>query len=126
MLLEVLGMYPDHSALIHLLCAVGEGHKGLTSVTIPESSGLTSVTIPEGVTQIGDYAFARCSGLTSVTIPEGVTQIGSGAFARCSGTLTLSFLNDAAAASQIERQGMATPRAASDARPRHGLRGCFR
>ena len=36
---------------------------------------LSSYEIDNGITEIGEFAFAR-SGLTSVTIPEGVTKIG--------------------------------------------------
>ena len=43
---------------------------------------LDSYEFADGITQIGDFAFAR-SGLTQVTIPEGVTTIGYGAFYHC-------------------------------------------
>ncbi len=43
---------------------------------------LTSYEFPEGITEIGDFAFAR-SGLESIVIPEGVTKIGYGAFYHC-------------------------------------------
>lgn len=43
---------------------------------------LTSYEFPEGITEIGEFAFAR-SGLTSITIPDGVTRIGYGAFYHC-------------------------------------------
>ncbi|MCI8924807.1 MAG: leucine-rich repeat domain-containing protein [Lachnospiraceae bacterium] len=43
---------------------------------------LSEYDIEEGITQIGEFAFAR-SGLRSVDIPEGVTSIGYGAFYHC-------------------------------------------
>ncbi len=43
---------------------------------------LREYTFDNGITEIGDFAFAR-SGLKSVTIPEGVTSIGYGAFYHC-------------------------------------------
>lgn len=42
----------------------------------------TSIDIPEGITEIGEFAFAR-SGITSVRLPEGVTKIGYAAFYHC-------------------------------------------
>lgn len=45
-------------------------------------AGLTEYEIPQGVTQIGEFAFAR-SALTGIVIPEGVTDIGYGAFYHC-------------------------------------------
>ena len=42
------------------------------------------------VTNIGDYAFARCYSLTSVSFPE-CTSIGSSAFASCSSLTSVSF-----------------------------------
>lgn len=47
-----------------------------------QNSGLTEYEIEAGITEIGDFAFAR-SGLTSITIPEGVEKIGYGAFYHC-------------------------------------------
>lgn len=35
------------------------------------------------VTEIGDYAFARCVGISEVEIPKSVKRIGKGAFAYC-------------------------------------------
>ncbi len=47
-----------------------------------QNTELTSYEFPEGITEIGDFAFAR-SGLESIVIPEGVTKIGYGAFYHC-------------------------------------------
>ena len=47
-----------------------------------QENELTEYDIEDGITEIGEFAFAR-SGLTSVTIPEGVTKIGYGAFYHC-------------------------------------------
>lgn len=47
-----------------------------------QNTDLTSYEIPEGITEIGEFAFAR-SGLESIVIPEGVTKIGYGAFYHC-------------------------------------------
>lgn len=47
-----------------------------------QNADLTSYEFPEGITEIGDFAFAR-SGLQSIVIPEGVTKIGYGAFYHC-------------------------------------------
>lgn len=43
---------------------------------------LSSYTIPNGISDIGDFSFAR-SGLNTITIPEGVSSIGYGAFYHC-------------------------------------------
>ena len=48
------------------------------------------VVIPEGVTEIGDWAFARCSSLTSIVIPNGVTKIGETAFEGCTSLESIS------------------------------------
>ena len=47
-----------------------------------QNAGLTEYTFPQGITDIGDFSFAR-SALKSVEIPEGVTHIGYGAFYHC-------------------------------------------
>lgn len=47
-----------------------------------QNADLTSYEFPEGITEIGDFAFAR-SGLEAIVIPEGVTKIGYGAFYHC-------------------------------------------
>ena len=46
------------------------------------SKTIDDVEIPEGVTEIGNFAFARSS-ITSVTIPEGTTNIGYASFYHC-------------------------------------------
>lgn len=46
------------------------------------SAAMESYEFPEGITEIGNFAFAR-SGLTELAIPEGVTTIGYGAFYHC-------------------------------------------
>lgn len=47
-----------------------------------QDNTLTEYEIKEGITEIGDFAFAR-SGLNSIVIPEGVEKIGYGAFYHC-------------------------------------------
>ncbi len=47
-----------------------------------QDASLTEYEIDEGITDIGDFAFAR-SGITSVVIPEGVEKVGYGAFYHC-------------------------------------------
>ena len=47
-----------------------------------QSQSMQNFRIPEGITQIGEFAFAR-SNLTQVVIPEGVTEIGYAAFYHC-------------------------------------------
>lgn len=47
-----------------------------------QDSTMTEYTVEEGITEIGDFAFARSS-LTSIVIPEGVEKIGYGAFYHC-------------------------------------------
>lgn len=58
------------------------GDQKIASQAFYQDSGLTSYEIEDGITQIGEFSFAR-SGLTSVAIPEGVTHIGYGAFYHC-------------------------------------------
>lgn len=48
-----------------------------------KESDIESVTIPDSVTEIQDYAFARCNSLKEIVIPEGVKTIGSHAFWYC-------------------------------------------
>lgn len=47
-----------------------------------ELEHVNNVTIPTGVTEIGDFSFAR-SGITNITIPTGTDSIGYGAFYNC-------------------------------------------
>ena len=54
----------------------------IASQAFYQDSGMTEYTIEEGITEIGEFAFAR-SNLTSVVIPQGVTRIGYGAFYHC-------------------------------------------
>lgn len=54
----------------------------IASQAFYQNRELTEYEIEEGITEIGEFAFAR-SGLTSVVIPEGVTKIGYGAFYHC-------------------------------------------
>lgn len=54
----------------------------IASQAFYQDTDLTEYTIEDGITQIGEFAFAR-SGLTKVVIPEGVTRIGYGAFYHC-------------------------------------------
>jgi len=46
-------------------------------------NSITSIIIEDGVTNVGDYAFARCENLESVTIGNGVVTIGESAFGEC-------------------------------------------
>lgn len=54
----------------------------VTKQAFYRNEALTSYLIPEGVTEIGDFAFARSS-LKAITIPEGVKKIGYAAFYHC-------------------------------------------
>lgn len=54
----------------------------IASQAFYQDSELKEYEIGEGITEIGEFAFAR-SGLSSVTIPEGVTKIEYGAFYHC-------------------------------------------
>lgn len=58
------------------------GENRIASQAFYQDSALTAYEIEDGITQIGDFSFAR-SALTSVSIPEGVTGIGYGAFYHC-------------------------------------------
>ena len=53
--------------------------------------GLVSYVVPKGVTEIGDWAFARCRDLRWVAIPGGLKRIGKGAFAECDSLLEVFF-----------------------------------
>lgn len=54
----------------------------IASQAFYQDSSLVEYMIEDGITQIGEFAFAR-SGLTRVVIPEGVVRIGYGAFYHC-------------------------------------------
>ncbi len=54
----------------------------ITSQAFYQDTDLTEYQIEDGVTEIGEFAFAR-SGLNSIVIPDGVTTIGYGAFYHC-------------------------------------------
>lgn len=54
----------------------------IASQAFYQDSDLTEYIIEEGITEIGEFAFAR-SGLSSVTIPDGVIKIEYGAFYHC-------------------------------------------
>jgi len=45
--------------------------------------GCENTVIPNTVTEIGEYAFARCSGITEVTMPENISKISKNAFCAC-------------------------------------------
>ena len=53
--------------------------------------GLVSYVVPKGVTEIGDWAFARCRDLRWIAIPGGLKRIGKGAFAECDSLLEVFF-----------------------------------
>lgn len=46
------------------------------------SQSMDDYSIPNGITEIGDFAYAR-SNLETIDIPQGVTRIGYGAFYHC-------------------------------------------
>ena len=46
------------------------------------NAGLETLELPEGITEIGEFSFAR-SALTSAALPEGTEHIGYGAFYHC-------------------------------------------
>ncbi len=58
------------------------GNSKIAAQAFYQDTDLKEYNIEEGITEIGEFAFAR-SGLTSVEIPEGVTEIGYGAFYHC-------------------------------------------
>jgi len=60
---------------------IGERSVGTTNASGPLA--LTSVVIPNSVTTINNYAFATCLNLTSVTLGNSVSTIGLGAFQQC-------------------------------------------
>lgn len=53
--------------------------------------GLVSYVVPEEVTEIGDWAFARCRDLRRIAIPKGLNRIGKEAFAECDSLLEVFF-----------------------------------
>ncbi len=65
------------------------GDNRIASQAFYQDKGLTSYEIGEGITQIGEFSFAR-SGLTQITIPDGVTRIGYGAFYHCDSLMEVS------------------------------------
>lgn len=80
-------------------------HRGLESVTIPDSitqidagafdgcNQLQNITIPAGVTKIGWYAFSRCMSFTRITIPKGVRFIEFGVFEGCTSLTRVTIPN---------------------------------
>lgn len=45
-----------------------------------EASSISSVTVPEGVTNISQFAFAKCDNLITVVLPSTLTYLGLSAF----------------------------------------------
>lgn len=60
--------------------------------------GLTSVTIPRSVTNVGQFAFARCPALKSVVIEGADVFIGEGAFDECNAVTSVTMSGDAGSA----------------------------
>ena len=52
---------------------------------------LVSYVVPETVTEIGDWAFARCRRLRWIAIPRGLERIGREAFAECESLVVAYF-----------------------------------
>ena len=46
-------------------------------------NGMVNVNIPDSVTEIAEFAFAKCSNLESVTLPKYLTTLMEGAFWNC-------------------------------------------
>ena len=55
---------------------------------------LTSYIVPETVTEIGDWAFARCRNLKWIAIPRGLKKIGREAFADCESLSAVYFYTE--------------------------------
>lgn len=58
------------------------GDTGIADQAFYKNEDMTEYTIPAGITQIGDFSFAR-SGLERIVIPAGVVSVGYGAFYHC-------------------------------------------
>lgn len=71
----------------------GEEYK-VTSIerkALYNNKDLKFVTIGKNITEIKDYAFAKCSGLTQVSIGNNVTDIDASAFASCVSLSSITF-----------------------------------
>lgn len=106
--IEVDPLNPNYSSLDGVLLNKSrsqliqfpEGRPGAWSIPnsiteIPEfafarCAGLNSITIPGSVTSIGAAAFVDCASLTSISIPWGVTSIGGNTFWKCRGLVSVS------------------------------------
>ena len=55
-----------------------------------DGSEVVDLVIPEGITEVKDYAFAKCTGLKSVSFPSTLTKIGECSFWTCTGFTGLS------------------------------------
>ena len=66
-------------------------------------SGLYEVDIPNSLTEIGDYAFARCENLTKVDISNTskLSNINNGVFAQCSNLTSVTIPNSVAEISNL-------------------------
>ncbi len=61
--------------------AVVDGNR-IANQAFYKQTGLTAYAFDAGITEIGDFSFAR-SGLSAVSLPEGLQTIGYGAFYHC-------------------------------------------
>ena len=57
-------------------------------------SQIKTIIINDGITEIGNYAFARIDSLESVVIPESVLSIGTGAFGSCISLKSIAIYNN--------------------------------